>query len=167
MWRNELQWSSYFASCILLWFLIYILKHTSWLSCDIPWHVNYHTWFVVCVVCRVYLYAFLSATSTGSGRWDAKTYLAPKWVSHWRFSSFSLGNEGGVRFREFIVDFLWSFRKFSKSFQIFFDSKKTLFSFLFFFSSSFYISNSFFIFHFLFFTFHFLYVFLYFSFFIF
>ena len=106
---------------------------------------------LVSVFSRVYLYAFLSATSTGSGRWDAKTYLAPKWVSHWRFSSFSLGNEGGVRFREFIVDFLWSFRKFSKSFQIFFDSKKTLFSFLFFFFPAVFI----FLIHFSFFTFYF------------
>ena len=72
------------------------------------------------VMVRVYLYAFLYATSTGSGRWDAKTYLAPKWVSHWRFSGFSLGNEGVVRFREFIVNFLWSFWKFRKKFLEFF-----------------------------------------------
>ena len=114
------------------------------------------SWYCLSVI-RVYLYAFLYATSTGSGRWDAKTYLALKWVSHWRFSGFSLGNEGVVRFREFIVNFLWSFWKFRKKIsRIFLLASKDYFHFLF--LSIFFIFISFHdsLFIFYFFTFHFL-----------
>ena len=114
---------------------------------------------------RVYLYAFLYATSTGSGRWDAKTYLALKWVSHWRFSGFSLGNEGVVRFREFIVDFLWSFWKFSKNFLNSFTTSIDYFHFLFLFIFVIFISFhiSWFTFHFSLFIFHFSFFIFYFS----
>ena len=123
-WRGKLgiKWSMFSTFIVTMIAAITGIKYSQLLLFEAPKCDMYQS--------RVYLYAFLSATSTGSGRWDAKTYLAPKWVSHWRFSGFSLGNEGVVRFREFIVDFLWSFWKFDKNFQNIFGSMKILFLFL-------------------------------------